>query len=91
MHRCGRFGSVFRATLRGEHAVAVKTMRVAKITEQELAKFKAELVIMAPLHHPARAAHHPLFPLSPPPSYYTRRTLTRVLSRSRSLVTRRTS
>ena len=52
MHRCGRFGSVFRATLRGEHAVAVKTMRVAKITEQELAKFKAELIIMAPLHHP---------------------------------------
>ena len=27
-------------------------MRVAKITEQELAKFKAELIIMAPLHHP---------------------------------------
>ena len=43
---------MFRATLRGEHAVAVKTMRVAKITERELAKFKAELIIMAPLHHP---------------------------------------
>ena len=27
-------------------------MRVAKITERELAKFKAELIIMAPLHHP---------------------------------------
>ena len=36
----------------GEHAVAIKTMRVAKITEEELAKFKAELIIMAPLHHP---------------------------------------
>ena len=32
--------------------MAIKTMRVAKITEYELAKFKAELVIMAPLHHP---------------------------------------
>ena len=27
-------------------------MRVAKINERELAKFKAELIIMAPLHHP---------------------------------------
>ena len=27
-------------------------MRVAKITEYELAKFKSELIIMAPLHHP---------------------------------------
>ena len=42
---------MFKATLRGEHTVAVKTMRVAKITEQELSKFKAELIIMAPLHH----------------------------------------
>ena len=47
-----RFGTVFKATLRGEHEVAVKTMRVAKITEHELAKFKAEIIIMAPLHHP---------------------------------------
>ena len=46
-----RFGTVFKATLRGEHEVAVKTMRVAKITERELSKFKAELIIMAPLHH----------------------------------------
>ena len=27
-------------------------MRVAKITEEELSKFKSELIIMAPLHHP---------------------------------------
>ena len=46
-----RFGTVFKATLRGENDVAVKTMRVAKITQTELAKFKAELIIMAPLHH----------------------------------------
>ena len=43
---------MFKATLKGEHAVAIKTMRVAKITEHELAKFKSELIIMAPLHHP---------------------------------------
>jgi serine/threonine protein kinase len=43
---------VFKAILKGEHEVAVKTMRVAKIDEDELAKFKAELIIMAPLHHP---------------------------------------
>ena len=43
---------MFKATLRGKNEVAVKTMRVAKITEHELAKFKAELIIMAPLHHP---------------------------------------
>ena len=42
---------MLKATLRGEHAVAVKTMRVTKITEEELTKFKAELIIMAPLHH----------------------------------------
>ena len=47
-----RFGTVFKATLRGKHEVAVKTMRVAKIDEGELSKFKAELIIMAPLHHP---------------------------------------
>ena len=43
---------MFKATLRGEHDVAVKTVRVAKITPHELAKFKDELIIMAPLHHP---------------------------------------
>ena len=43
---------MFKATLRKEHVVAVKTMRVAKITEHELAKFKSELIIMAPLFHP---------------------------------------
>ena len=46
-----RFGTVFKATLRGEHEVAIKTMRVAKITERELSKFKAEVVIMAPLNN----------------------------------------
>ena len=80
---------MYKATLKGKHEVAVKTMRVAKITEEELAKFKAELIIMAPLHHPARAAHHPLFSLRLHRT--TRLTLTRVLSRSRSLATRRTS
>ena len=43
---------MFKATLRGENEVAIKTMRVTKINELELAKFKAELIIMAPLHHP---------------------------------------
>ena len=43
---------MFKATFRGEREVAVKTMRVAKITEYELARFKSELVIMAPLYHP---------------------------------------
>ena len=43
---------MFKATFRGERQVAVKTMRVAKITEYELARFKAELIVMAPLHHP---------------------------------------
>ena len=47
-----RFGTVFQAMLREIHPVAVKTMRVTKITASELAKFKAELIIMAPLHHP---------------------------------------
>ena len=50
--RLRRFGTVFKATLRGVRDVAVKTMRVTKIDENELAKFKAELIIMAPLHHP---------------------------------------
>ena len=43
---------MYKATLRKEHVVAVKTMRVAKITEHELAKFKSEVIIMAPLNHP---------------------------------------
>ena len=46
-----RFGTVKKATFRCEHEVAVKTMRVSKITQLELSKFKAELIIMAPLHH----------------------------------------
>ena len=48
----GAFGTVYHGVLRGEHQVAVKTMRVAKITEDELTKFRSELIIMAPLHHP---------------------------------------
>ena len=43
---------MYKATLRKEHAVAVKTMRVAKITQHELSKFKSEVIIMAPRHHP---------------------------------------
>ena len=46
-----RFGTVFKATLRGEYEVAVKTMRVSKISHTVLAKFKAELLILAPVHH----------------------------------------
>ena len=47
-----RFGTVFKATFRGEREVAVKTMRVSIISQHELTKFKSELIIMAPLHHP---------------------------------------
>ena len=47
----GSFGTVFKARYRGEHDVAVKTMRVSKVTEEELEKFKSELIVMAPLHH----------------------------------------
>ena len=43
----GSFGRVVRGTLRGEHEVAVKTMRIAKITEEELEKFKRELTVRA--------------------------------------------
>ena len=46
------FGVVYKGTLSGVNEVAVKTLRVGKISERELAKFKAELVIMCPLHHP---------------------------------------
>ena len=38
---------VFKATWRGEYDVAVKTMRVSKITEEELEKFKSEIVASA--------------------------------------------
>ena len=43
---------MFKATFRGEREVAVKTMRVSIISQHELSKFKSELIIMAPLHHP---------------------------------------
>lgn len=36
----GAFGTVYKGVLRGEYEVAVKTMRIAKITKRELAKFK---------------------------------------------------
>ena len=41
----GSFGTVFKAVFRGEHYVAVKTMRVSKVNKLELAKFKAEIVV----------------------------------------------
>ena len=40
----GAFGTVLRGTLRGKHQVAIKTMRVSKITKKEISKFKAELI-----------------------------------------------
>ena len=43
---------MYKATFHGERLVAVKTMRVTKITQHELARFKAEVIIMAPLSHP---------------------------------------
>ena len=41
----GSFGTVYKATFRGEHEVAVKTVRMSKIDEAELAKFKSELIV----------------------------------------------
>ena len=43
----GSFGTVYRAILRGTIDVAVKTMRVAKVVEIELVKFKSELLVSA--------------------------------------------
>ena len=40
----GSFGTVYRAVLRSTVSVAVKTMRVSKINDRELAKFKSELL-----------------------------------------------
>ena len=40
----GAFGTVYKGVLRGEVEVAVKTMRVSKITEDELRRFKGELI-----------------------------------------------
>ena len=52
----GSFGTVFKATLRGEHSVAVKTIRVSKIDERVLAKFKSELLASTARH--SRALFH---------------------------------
>ena len=41
----GSFGTVYKGVLRGEIDVAVKTMRVTKITEKELEKFRKELMV----------------------------------------------
>ena len=45
------FAQVYKAIYQdhegGNHAVAVKTMRVSKISERELVKFKDELIIMS--------------------------------------------
>ena len=54
----GSFGTVFKATLRGTHQVAVKTMRVSRISPSELVKFKSELIIMAPLKHPNASCYN---------------------------------
>jgi len=48
----GSFGTVYHAVYRGNETVAVKTMRVGKISSVELEKFKSEIIIMAPLQHP---------------------------------------
>ena len=37
----GSFGTVYRATLKGKHTVAVKTMRVSKVNAAELARASA--------------------------------------------------
>ena len=41
----GSFGTVFKGVLRGTIGVAIKTMRVAKITVDALEKFKAEIIV----------------------------------------------
>ena len=43
----GAFGTVFKGTLRGETTVAVKTMRVEKVTEAVMSKFKGEVLASA--------------------------------------------
>ena len=46
------FGTVFKGTYRRKTVCAIKTMRVSKISKQGLTKFKRELILMCPLHHP---------------------------------------
>ena len=40
----GSFGTVYEGTLRGETAVAIKTMRVEKVTPSVVRKFRAEII-----------------------------------------------
>ena len=41
----GAFGTVYKGVLRGSTAVAIKTMRIGKVTEQRLAEFKREIIV----------------------------------------------
>ena len=41
----GAFGTVYKGMLRGKTDVAIKTMRISKITERELTNFKKELIV----------------------------------------------
>jgi len=47
----GSFGIVYRGMLRGQTPVAIKNIRVGKITKKTLFKFRAEILTMAPLKH----------------------------------------
>ena len=49
----GAFGTVYKGVLRGEIDVAIKTMRVSKITEHELSNFKSELIVRVLLRRSA--------------------------------------
>ena len=40
----GAFGTVLKGTLRGETAVAVKTMRVEKVTRKVVRDFRSEII-----------------------------------------------
>ena len=44
----GSFGTVYKGVLRGATAVAIKTMRVSKVTIEAVEKFQAELVASVP-------------------------------------------
>ena len=43
----GTFGMVHSGQLHGE-AVAIKTVRTTKVTEETIARFRCEIVLMAP-------------------------------------------
>ena len=40
----GAFGTVLKGTLRGETTVAIKTMRVDKVTRKVVGRFRAEIL-----------------------------------------------